>query len=547
PMQGPGHGIIRTHNIQTLSRAARKDLRRTCMVQAAGIGILAPLEKFVLSTTSVMYNPAAANTKAIAFPLPAVLPNAQPTPVPGASLFIPLAGNSHSLPRRNRANLSVTTPSRPSKNGKSVKDLGIAAYASGIATNLRHQLGLSSESDSDLQSEIITSVKPKIINVSPGPLPYSFKISTKGASVVMGGNHEHRANPTLPVGTTKKRSMSPPSRLIPGMKSASGLDNGSQRPSHPNSTTRRDAQVEQGSPYQNMTSKDSNLSCKSCDYLAKHIMQLTAERDAHNELSGTFRDALLVLMRVVKQAMDERRSDGNVDEVPQHQHNSSAVVNRDGGSSPMDMDRDREGTPNGNVPDLVIQNEEEVSANAGTLGEPRMVDIGDRSPIKSASPVPDQTSNTTPTARLHLFSVLSEFGLSMADIDSVSILTGVDLLEVVGRHVKGSTILSGRTALSIVPDATGIDNLADGTGLESEANGRVASRLHGMIDSHDEDELQDMEVVWVQSESGHWGLGLQKTDKENIEEQENTQKKRRLAEQASPSSQAPKARKTRRG
>ncbi|KAJ3337277.1 hypothetical protein HDU93_001364 [Gonapodya sp. JEL0774] len=611
PIPGPGHGSIRTHDIQSLSKAARKKLRRGTMAQAAEIGVHAPLAQFVLSTTSVVYNPEAPNTWYIAFPLPSVLPKPQPMPTTAPPSFVPVVGSAPPPPHQARGNLSVTAPSRPTKNGNTVKDLGIAAFAADVANRLQPQPDASSDSDSESEWEMPKSVKPKIVNVRPGPRPYSVEIATGGTSVVMFGDHQHSANPPAP--TRQKRPLSPPpTRQSARLKSAKELDRNSPKV---NSTTERPDQHEEQTPgsrpllfsftqalqaasYGNKKPKDSDGYCKRCDYLGKHIVRLKAEREAHRELAVTFRDSLLVLMRVVNRAMDERRSSGDLQSLPENspeiQQSSSAVVDHeDNAAVPMDMCADQANNSQVFTESILTQIDGKVTAHAETSVESNLKDttVGsedifveegevlepshdspqpmaeDPGPINSASPGPDQTMGTTPAARRYLLSVLNEFELSFSAVDRISVLTGVDLLEVVGRHVRGTAVLSGRTAVSITPDATETEDLMGNSGPESEIDRRVTTRaseenkrrvavprnhaqapsepidVDAMFGSNEDDDLADMDVVWVKSDTGHWGLGLKRADRPVEKSEDRPQKKRKLNEQASASAQAPKVRK----
>ncbi|KAJ3335092.1 hypothetical protein HDU93_006496 [Gonapodya sp. JEL0774] len=560
PIAGPGHGIIRTHNIQSLSKAARKKLRRSSLREAGEIGIDAPLAQFVLSTTSVIYVPdAPTTTKFVAFPLPEVLPKPHPMLDPAARpLYIPSVERGPPPPQQNRTNLSVTAPSR-CKNCNSVKDLGLAAFAADVATRLQNQAGSSSDSESDSEREMPKSVKPRIVNVRPGPDPYSVQIAAGDASVVMFGARHNPANPTATAGAGQ-RPMSPPARLTLRLKSSRKPNSDSPKPPRPHAATEEstDRLLEQGG-----SSPNKKPHCNRCDLLGTYIVHFKAEREAHKELSTTYRDALLVLMRVVKRALDERRSDGDLQDLTEDPQNHTAGIDgEENGNGPTDMNSDQEEML---VPSAQLsRSEDEDSSEAGTSGESGEMglDIGsqavpgyegeaqherrdtppsgnqsvhDPRPVTPASPATDRTLATTPAARRHLLRVLTEFGLSFSDVDRISVLTGIDLLEIVGRHVRGTAIFSGRKAVPITPDATRTEDLVDGNGRVSEVDETVARRVSGETErqvtastSHkrsrsdpidvdalrtpDEDGLEDMEVVWVQSETGHWGLGLEKAD-----------------------------------
>ncbi|KAJ3340745.1 hypothetical protein HDU93_006415 [Gonapodya sp. JEL0774] len=414
------------------------------------------------------------------------LPSVPQDASPALSYLSPV-GSALPPPQKTRPNLSATAPSRSNKHGRSVNDLGLAAFAADVAERLQQrQSGSSSDSESDSEAVMPKSVKPKIINVRPGPDPYSVQIAAGGTSVVMFGHQQCTVKipiaPALP-----RRTMPPPRRSAPS-KTTKKRDSGIAKLSKLPATKRPEVALAASNKIRQP--KNSESLRKQNNVLRKRIVQLVAEREAHKELSVTFQDALLVLMRVVNRAMDERRSDYE-----------------DNGSGPMDiMDMISDHEENFNLPNQIVlsPNDGKAIADAESSAEATVCDIsalsqgmcgqesgvqqsrksfpsGSPSPEEKPSPIDptDQTLETTPATRRYLLSVLSEFGLSFSAVDRISVLTGVDLLEVVGRHVKGPTLLSGRRAITITPNPTATENLEDTARPESEVNGKVTRRASG--------------------------------------------------------------------
>ncbi|KXS22303.1 hypothetical protein M427DRAFT_26899 [Gonapodya prolifera JEL478] len=309
--------------------------------------------------------------------------------------------------------------------------------------------------------------------------------------------------------------------------------------------------------------------------LLARIGHLTSRANAYRQLAKMFRDTLLCLMRVVDVALDDESfvsqgtNDSNAASKPSSNENTGdrqAQSDSNNLTIPSQIDSTMEIDHQGPMP--MVQDGGEPVTNASSMSNGKSIadargevsggdlmesttsqqmDTSVLPPHKDANANPATMftgifnyPTPTPAATRRLNNVLDGYGLSFAAIDRISSVVQLDLLEIVGRHVTGTAVLSGRTAVTLeLPPIAGDADYEIGertVGKKTKRNANLGQSWAGgngrlsepidvdaLSDGEVDERMSKMEVVWTKMANGKWGLNLK--PKENAEQ---APKKRKL-------------------